>query len=152
MPIGVMQHSVPPATIAMASPRLIISAASPMALALVAQAETVAKFGPRAPIWIDTKPAAMSVMNMVMKKGLTRSGPLSKSTAELVVTGGETADAGADDHADVVGVLVGDLESCIVEGLACRRHRIVDEAIVAAHIFAVEVRASVKVLDLGGDA
>ncbi len=50
MPIGVMPHSLPPAIIAMASPRRIISEASPMALALVAQAETVAKFGPFAPI------------------------------------------------------------------------------------------------------
>ena len=47
-----------------------------MALAEEAQAETVQKFGPLSPNRMETRPAAMSEMNIGTKNGETRSGPL----------------------------------------------------------------------------
>lgn len=47
MPNGTTVASVPPANMTEASPRLIAHQASPIAWLLVAQAEHVAKFGPR---------------------------------------------------------------------------------------------------------
>ena len=47
MPKGTTVASVPPANMTDASPRLIAHQASPMAWLLVAQAEQVAKLGPR---------------------------------------------------------------------------------------------------------
>ena len=72
-----MPASVPPASITSASPRRIVSQASPMAWPPVAQAETIAKFGPRAPVLMATCPAATLGMPIGMKNGLIRSGPRS---------------------------------------------------------------------------
>ena len=47
MPISRMAASAPPAKMALASPILMVRQASPMAWVEVAQAEQVAKFGPR---------------------------------------------------------------------------------------------------------
>src|SRR6202011_4759521 len=74
MAIGVMAFSAPPAIIALASPRRIVSQASPMVLPLVAQAETAAQFGPFAPVIIETIPDAPSIIIILMKNGLMRSG------------------------------------------------------------------------------
>ena len=70
-----MAASDPPATMASAAPRRIRSNDSPMALAEEAQADTVQKFGPFKPNRMDTRPAAISEMNMGTKNGETRSGP-----------------------------------------------------------------------------
>lgn len=43
-----------------------------MAFVEVAQADTVAKFGPLKPYFIDIIPAAISVINFGMKNGLNR--------------------------------------------------------------------------------
>ena len=50
MPSGTTVASVPPANITLASPRLMVAQASPSACVAVAQAEQVAKFGPRS-LW-----------------------------------------------------------------------------------------------------
>ena len=136
---------------AMASPRRIISAASPIALALVAQAETVAKFGPFAPVCIETKPAAMSVMNIVMKNGLTRSGATIKEHLELVVAGGQAADARADDDADVVGVLLGDLKLGIRQRLFASRPSRNGRSGRCGAPLCDPCTARIEILDLGGD-
>ncbi len=47
MPTGTTAASAPPANITCASPILMVRQASPMAWLAVAQAEQVAKFGPR---------------------------------------------------------------------------------------------------------
>ena len=47
MPMGTMVASAPPANMTCASPILMVRQASPMAWLAVAQAEQVAKFGPR---------------------------------------------------------------------------------------------------------
>ena len=54
-----MSESVPPASITSASPRWIARKASPTAWLLAAQAVVGLKIGPRAPVRMDTHPAAM---------------------------------------------------------------------------------------------
>ena len=67
--------SQPPASMTSASPRRIISAASPMAWPEDAQALVVEKFGPSAPNVMAATPAAMFAIAIGMKNGLRRSGP-----------------------------------------------------------------------------
>src|SRR5204862_4399116 len=67
--IGVMAASDPPAIIASASPRRIISNESPMAWADAEHAVHVARFGPFAPNRIDTCPAARLMMADGIKNG-----------------------------------------------------------------------------------
>ena len=66
--------SDPPASITSASPRRIISVASPIACALDAHAETCAMFGPLAPYFIAISPAAMSMIIIGMRNGETFRG------------------------------------------------------------------------------
>ena len=75
IPMAVMLASLPPAIIARAQPRRMVSAASPIAWAELAQAEVVQKLGPRAPVVMETWPAARLVIMAGMRKGLIRPGP-----------------------------------------------------------------------------
>ncbi len=75
-PRGVMADSVPPAISMSLTPFLIMCRAVPSACAPEAQALTVAKFTPFNPNCIATCPAAMSGINIGMRKGETRDGPL----------------------------------------------------------------------------
>ena len=77
---GVTADSLAPAIMATASPRRMVSKASPTAWAPEAQAEVMAKLGPRAPTAIEICPAAMSAIIIGTVKGLTRSGPRSTRT------------------------------------------------------------------------
>ena len=79
MAMGVTTASVPPASIMVALPRRIISVASPMQWAPVAQAVTTVRFGPRRPNMMLTWPLAMFAISMGMKNGLTLSGPRSSN-------------------------------------------------------------------------
>ena len=65
--------SDPPASITSAMSRRMRSPASPMAFALDAQAETVAKFGPLKPWCIAIAPAPMSMIIIGTMNGETRS-------------------------------------------------------------------------------
>src|SRR5829696_10293367 len=76
--IGVIAASDPPAIIATASPRLMISYDSPTACADAEQAVQVARFGPLAPNRIDTWPAARLMIAEGMKNGEMRRGPPSR--------------------------------------------------------------------------
>ena len=78
-----MAASAPPASMTSASPRRIVSHASPIAWAPVAHAETVAKFGPSGPNAIATCPAPTLAIPIGMKNGLIRSGPRSAITRTL---------------------------------------------------------------------
>ena len=78
-----MPASVPPATMRSASPRRIVSQASPIAWAPVAQADTVAKFGPSMPNWMATWPEPTLAMPIGMKNGLIRPGPRSAISRTL---------------------------------------------------------------------
>ena len=68
--------SAPPASMASASPRRIISAASPIEFALDAQAETCPMFGPFAPYFMAISPAAMSMIIIGIMNGETFRGSL----------------------------------------------------------------------------
>ena len=103
--IGVIAASEPPAIIASASPRLMISNDSPMACAEAEQAVHVARFGPLAPNRIDTWPAARLMMADGMKNGEILRGPPFEQRLVLALDGGEPADAGPDEDADVGRVL-----------------------------------------------
>ena len=73
--------SVPPAIARSASPRRIISYASPMAWPAVAQALTAPNEGPCAPKWIAVSPAAMLPIAAGTRKGEMRDGPRSAKIA-----------------------------------------------------------------------
>ena len=77
MPTGTMAASAPPANITCASPILMVRQASPMAWFAVAQAEQVAKFGPRRLLYIENRPEAMLLMSMGIMNGESRPGPRS---------------------------------------------------------------------------
>ena len=79
MPIGVMAASDPPAIMTSATPRRMISNASPMACAEAEQAVHVAELGPLAPYRIETWPAARLMMAEGIKKGEILRGPPSSS-------------------------------------------------------------------------
>ncbi len=74
-PIGVIAASEPPAIMMSASPRRMISKASPIACADAVHAVQVARLGPRAPKRIETWPAARLMMDAGMKNGEMRRGP-----------------------------------------------------------------------------
>ena len=78
-----MPASTPPAIIRSASPRRIVSHASPRAWPPLAHADTVAKFGPIAPVAMATWPAPTFAMPIGMKNGEIRSGPRSPITSTL---------------------------------------------------------------------
>src|SRR6266498_1363277 len=76
MPMGTMVASLPPANMTLASPILMVRQASPTAWVEVAQAEQVARFGPRS-LWnMLTNPEAMFKMSIGIMKGERRPGPL----------------------------------------------------------------------------
>ena len=81
MPMAVILASLPPAMIARAQPRRMVSTASPIAWAELAQAEVVQKLGPRAPVVIETWPAARFVIMAGMRNGLMRPGPRLRRTS-----------------------------------------------------------------------
>ncbi len=73
-PIGRIAASEPPAMKASASPNLIIRHASPMLWLAVAQAVTIAMFGPPNPCSIEKTPLAILEIIIGMVKGETRLG------------------------------------------------------------------------------
>ena len=78
-PMGVMELSVPPATMTSASPCWMARMASPMEWVPVAQAVTTFRLLPFKPNWIDTFPAAMLLIINGTRRGLIRPGPFSRS-------------------------------------------------------------------------
>ena len=77
MPTGTMQASLPPVSMTSASPNLMMRQASPMQWLAVAQAVTMAMFGPRRPCSIEMKPLAILLIIIGIMKGDVRSGPFS---------------------------------------------------------------------------
>ena len=78
-PNGVMQLSVPPATMTSASPCWIARIASPMEFVPDAHAVTTLMFFPFKPNWMDTFPAAILLIMSGTRSGFTRFGPFSRS-------------------------------------------------------------------------
>ncbi len=86
--------SQPPANMMSASPRRMISLASPMACPTLAQALVVEKLGPRAPKTMPATPDAMLAMAMGMKNGLRRVSTARERDADLVDERARAAQAG----------------------------------------------------------
>ena len=78
-PVSLTGASAPPASIATAAPRLMISNASPMPPAPAAHAVVTACSGPLVPRCSETCAAPMLGIIIVAKNGLTARGPRSKS-------------------------------------------------------------------------
>jgi hypothetical protein len=78
-PEGVMEASDPPQIMQSASPNLMMRQASPMLLFDVAQAVTMAMFGPMYPNSPAIMPLAMLLIIMGIKKGETRLGLFSSN-------------------------------------------------------------------------
>jgi len=72
---GVKALSVPPQTMAVASPRWRIRSPSPMEWFAVAQALTTAMFGPLRPKSIEIQPEAILIINMGIINGENFLGP-----------------------------------------------------------------------------
>ena len=122
-----------------ASPARSSRSASPIACAPEAHAETVQKFGPLSPNWIDTWPAAMSEIIIGMKNGLTRRRPFWSSARVLRLERFHAADARPDDDADAVAIGTRSRSSPDVLQRLVRRHdRELDEAIHPLRVLAVE--------------
>src|SRR5574344_1819424 len=75
--------SVPPQIIISASPYFTIRAASPIEWAPVAHAVTTEIFGPWKPHLIEMFPAAILIIPLGIKNGLTRRGPPSCNSIQL---------------------------------------------------------------------
>ena len=71
----------------------------------VVQAVTIARFGPLAPISIDSSPAIMLMMVPGMKNGEMRRGPFLLELVVLLLDQRQAADARAEVDADALGVL-----------------------------------------------
>ena len=80
MPTGTIVASAPPAKMICASPILMVRQASPRAWLEVAQAEQVAKLGPRSLWYIENRPEPMLRMSMGIMNAESRSGPRSSRT------------------------------------------------------------------------
>ncbi len=101
----------------------------------VVQAVTQAMFGPFRPYMIDRWPETMLMIELGTKNGDTRRGPLSCSSIEVCFDGVQTADAGADRHADARRVGLGHFQAGVVQGLGARRDAVVDERIHLLDVF-----------------
>ena len=77
---------------------------SPIACAPAAQAVAVAEFGPRAPVRMETCPAARLTMADGMKKGETRFGL--RQSSNVRVRSPEIADPAADIGTHQVGIIL----------------------------------------------
>ncbi len=64
---------------------------------------------------------------------------------------GKPADARSDVHADAFGVLLGDLDSGVANGLDRRRRAVMDECVQAAGFLHRQVLGDIEPLHLAGD-
>ena len=150
--IGVIDASDPPAIITSASPRRMISVASPIACADAVQAVHVARFGPRAPKRIDTCPAARLMMDAGMKNGEIRRGPPVEQLFVLPLDRREPADARRDEDADLVGHRRRDGQLRVVHRELAGRERVLDEDVGLLDVFLLHELQGIEASDLPRNA
>ena len=150
---SLMPASDDPAIITSASPRRIISHASPRAWPPVAQADETAKLGPRAPKTMAAWPAARLGIAIGMKNGLIRSGPFVDRDRGLLGERGAAADPGPEDDPGPLGEEPVEplREAGVGQRLARRHEGELRVAVVAALLLAIQDRRRVEVGDLAGD-
>ena len=115
--IGVTAASVPPQIMASASPRWMMRKESPMQWALVVQAVAVAEFGPLAPARIETWPEARLTMVAGNEERRNATRAVLEQGEVLALNHLEAADAAADVDTHHVGVLRGNRQPGIPDGL-----------------------------------
>ena len=137
---------MPPASITSASSRRIVSHASPIAWAPVAQADTVAKFGPSIPNAIATWPEPTFAMPIGMKNGLIRSGAALGHQEDVVEERRDPAEPGPEDDPGPLGELARRSGRAGRPGRApARDHQPeLDVAVRPPHLLAVEDGAGSK--------
>ena len=148
-----MPASVPPATMTSASPRRMISLDSPRAWPPVAQADTVAKFGPGHPE-VDGDLAGADVGDA--HRDEERADPVRAAQGvggDPVDERPDAAEAGPEDDPGPLGELALEPlgQAGLVERLAGGDQAELDVAVGAALLLAVEHAARVEVADLAGD-
>ncbi len=146
-----MAASDPPAIIASASPRRMISNDSPMACADAEQAVHVARFGPLAPNRIETWPDARLMMAEGMKNGEIFLGPPVQQRAVLAFDRLESADPRSDEDADVRRVRFGDRQLGVVHRELRRRDGVLNEDVHLLDVFLLDVVERVESPYLGRD-
>ena len=148
------EASQPPATMTSASPRRMISLASPRACPDEAQALVVEKLGPSAPKTMAATPEGMLAMAMGMKKGLSRARPFGDREADLLDEGGRAAQAGRHEDARLLGqaALQAARQAGVVERFTRGHEGHLRGAVVAPHLLAVEHAGGVEVGHLAADA
>ena len=142
---------VEPLITAMQSPRRIASAPSPTLCVPVAQADTMQMLWPIAPVSMAIIPEVLSVRALAMNVGATVRGPFVVEVVvvvdhQLLATG-----ARSKDDADVGAVLVGELESGVLQGLLCCSDSEVHALLAAARSLRVHPVRGVEVPDLAGE-
>ena len=86
-----------------------------------------------------------------MKNGPTRSGPRSASVSLVFSISGKPPIPVPIITADAIAVGLVDLEAGVLERHRGGRHRVVDEAVEALHLFLFEVEPGIEVAHLAGD-
>ena len=151
IPIGTTPASAPPAIMTSASPRLMTSAASPMPLPLVAQADTTLKFGPLRPRSIEIWPGSRSISIWTIRNGVTRSGPLSNRVLNPCPRLPMPPMPEPEMAPNALGVLRGDDQASVLERLARGIHPKLDEAVDPPRLLGVHDLGRIERRDLGGD-
>ncbi len=116
----------------------------------VEQAVTMHMLGPLAPSSMAIWPEAVSGSMLAMKKGLTDLGPLVSQGADGLGHERRAADAGAEDDADVLGVVGVDDEPGIGQRLLGRGHAEDDVLVGATDGLEVHPVLGLEVVDLTG--
>ena len=142
--------SLPPAIMTSASPRRMIAAASPIACAELAQAETGAKLGPFAPVTMATVPEAMFAEKHRHEEWTQSSRTRREHGLHAGVERLSAAHARSDQNSDPFGVGIVDRQPRLLEGLQCRRDSKVRIAVCAARILSPQTRHWVEFLDFAG--
>ena len=145
--------SVPPASMMSASPRRMVSHDSPIAWAPVAQADTVAKFGPSIPNAIATWPEPTFAMPIGMKNGEIRSGPrsaMSRTLSNSVATP-PSPEPRMQPVRSASAPSIRPGQPRLVQRLARDHEPELDVAVHPPHLLAVDDAARVEVAHLGGD-
>ena len=121
-----------------------------MASALLEQAEVLQKFGPLAPRKIETWAEAESAIIIGSQKGIDSIRPVLRHIQDLLLKGGQSADAAADNNADIVPVAVINRQIGLFDGLLAGDYRKLGEAVHPAGFFAVDIISRIKSFDLTG--
>ena len=108
-------------------------------------------FGPRMPVSMAIWPDAVSGSMLAMKNGLTARAPLVSQVSRLSIISFGPPPPEPKIDADVVAVVVGDLEAGVGQRLLGGRDAEDDVAVGPADLLEVHPGVRIEVVDLAGD-